>query len=105
MKRIKEEIVHLLGGYTQEDIRIMTRPQRVAVSRFSIRTLKVCQTINTEVLALYPEYMDHARKDIAYQIADKMIDEGLIEFRSIEEGYNLVKVSALSKIVVPTGGE
>ena len=103
MKKLKDKLVHMLGGFTEEDVRIRTRPVRCAVSRFSIRTLKVHQVIRPEVLAIYPEYMDSARKDIAFQLAEKMIEENLIEFSSKQESESdMIRVTALAKIVVPT---
>jgi hypothetical protein len=102
MMKIKEKLIHMLGGLTEEDVMIRTRPQRVAVSRFSIRTLRVCQIVRPDMLDGCPDYMEHVRKDMAYQIGDKMTEECLIEFSSKEETPDMIRVSALARIVIPT---
>ena len=101
MGKLKDKLIRKLGGYTEEDIIIRTRPQRVAVSKFSIRTLKVCQSINQDVLTMYPDYINHAEKDMAYQLADKMREERLIEYISKEESPKLITVTAIAKVVAP----
>lgn len=103
MKKLKEKLIRLLGGYTHEDVMIRTRPERVAVSRFSIRTLKVNQMFMKEVLEVHPDYEEYVRKDLAYVIGDKMLEEGLIEYISRQEDPERIIVTALAKIVVPTG--
>lgn len=101
MKKIKDELIHWLGGMTEEDVRVRTRPVRIMVSNYSIRTLKVCKLIRKDMVAAYPECTENAKKDIAYQMADKMIEEKLIEFSSADEDSFAIRMSALARIVVP----
>jgi len=103
MKKLKDKLIRLLGGYTHEDVMIRTRPERTYVSRFSFRTLKVNQTFMKEVLEVHPDYEEYVRKDLAYVIGDKMLEEGLIEYISRKEEPERIIVTALAKVVVPTG--
>lgn len=103
MKKLKDKLIHMLGGYTHKDMMIRTRPERVAVSRFSIRTLKLNKMIRKDMLGVYPDFQEHAKKDMAYMIGDKMLEEGLIEFGNRNEDPETIIITALAKIVVPTG--
>lgn len=103
MKKLRDKLINLLGGYTYEDVMIRTRPERTYISRFSIRTLKVNQMFMKEVLEVHPNYEEYVRKDLAYVIGDKMLEEGLIEFMSKTEKPEQIVLTALAKIVVPTG--
>ena len=101
MKKLKDKLIHWFGGYTEEDIMVRTRPQRVEVSRFCIRTLKLNKIIRRDMLEIYPDYQDHAKKDMAYMIGDKMMEEKLIEFGTSPEDPETIIVTAMARIVVP----
>ena len=101
MKKLKEKLIRWLGGYTEKDIMVRTRPQRVEISRFSIRTLKTKQIMRRDMLETYPDYFGHAKKDMAYTIGDKMMEEKLIEFGTSQEDPETIIVTALARIVVP----
>ena len=102
MKKLKEKMIHWLGGYTHEDVMIRTRPERVTVSHACIRTLKLNHMIRKDMLERYPDYHEHAKKDMAYMFGDKMLEEGLIEFGSKQENPETIIITALAKILVPT---
>ena len=102
MKKLKEKLIHWLGGYTHEDFMVKTRPERSYISRFSIRTLKLNKLCRNDVITNSPEFMNKKKRDMAHMIGDKMLEEALIEFWSSQEDPDMLKIMALAKIVVPT---
>lgn len=99
---LKDKLIHMLGGLTEEDMMIRIRPFPVSVSRFSIRTVKICQILRPDMMKLYEDYINVTKKDMAYCLADKMLDECLIEFSSAQENPERTVMTALAKVVVPT---
>ena len=101
MKKLKDKLIHLLGGMTEEDIRIRTRPVRVGIFQSEIETLRVGNSINHEVLQIYPEYIDRSKQDMAYKLADEMIERQLVKFESKQEDNGLLVIHATARICRP----
>ena len=98
--KIKDKLIHLLGGLTEEDAIVRTRPV-ISISRFSMETLRVQHIVRQEMLQRYPEYMDRVHNDMTYRIADRMLEEHLVEFVSKEESRESMVVTATARIFRP----
>lgn len=85
MNKLQTKLIHLLGGLTEEDVMDRTRPMKVAVTPFGIEKLAVGCIVDAYQLSKYPEYMNRVREDAACNIAEKMMDNNLIEFKTVEE--------------------
>ena len=105
MNKLTTKLIHLLGGLTEKDV--MTRPMKVEVNftRFSIEKLAVGCTVDAYKLSKYPEYMNMVREDAACNIAEKMMDNNLIEFKTVEEvpfnGPKQIVVKATARVLKP----
>ena len=84
------------------DVLTTPHPMKVEFSEHRVQTVKVGHVIRKDVLSLYPDYMDHAVKEIAYKIADELDKENLIEYRSEEEYPAVIRITAIVRAVVPT---
>ena len=101
MKKLNDKLIHLLGGLTEEDMRLRTRPVISKVSRYCMRTIAVRREVNPEIIRTYPEYMDLVGNDMACRIADKMLQEKLIDISSKQEAPDRIIVSATARVYVP----
>ena len=78
MKKLKDKLIRILGGFTTEDMMVRTRPVKVRTFDCDVRTIEVKQVIRRDMIALYPDYIEnYAKKDMSYRLADKIIEEGL----------------------------
>ena len=106
MKKLKDKLIHLFGGYTKEDIMIRTRPVKVRTFESDVRTLTVKHEVRLDMLEAYPDYIEnHAKKDMVYRLGDKLMEDGLIRFTSREAqgagGCKVIEVRADVKVIVP----
>lgn len=101
MEKIKDKLIHLLGGYTFCDMLIKTRPMHVRTEQCPVITIKVGNVIRKDRHYSWTEYMDLAKKDMAYKLGDTMLKESLIEFRTREEQPDTFTLTALVKVVAP----
>ena len=98
---LKRKLIRKLGGYTFSDMVAMA-PMRVRYEEHRVQTVKACHVIRKNVFSRYPDYMDHAVKEIAYKIVDELDNEDLIEYRSEEECPDLIRITAIVRAVAPT---
>lgn len=106
MKKLKDKLIHLLGGYTKKDMMVRTRPVKVRTFESDIRTLTVKHEVRLDMLEAYPDYIEnYAKKDMAYRLGDKLMEDGLIKFASREAqgvgGCRFIEVRADVKVIVP----
>lgn len=101
MKKLKDKLIHLLGGMTEEDIRIRTRPVRVGIFQSEIETLRVGRQINAEIIRDYPEYMDNAQRDMAYKLSNEMLERQLIKFDNKQENQETLVIHATVRVCRP----
>lgn len=106
MKKLKDKLIHLLGGYTKEDIMVRTRPVKVRTFESDVRTVTIKHEVRLDMLEAYPDYIEnYAKKDMVYRLGDKLMEAGLIRFTSREAqstgGCRLIEVRADAKVIVP----
>lgn len=101
MKKLKDKLIHLLGGMTEEDIRIRTRPVRVGVFQSEIETLKDDRKIYADAARDYPQYMDFSKRNMASELANEMIKRNLIKFESEQEDQETLVIHATVRVVRP----
>jgi len=105
MNKLKTKLIHLLGGLTDKDIIDSARPMKVAVTPLGIEKLAVGCIVKQSLLNRYPEYMNRVREDAACKIAEKMMDDKLIEFKTVEEvsfnGHKQIVVRATALVCKP----
>lgn len=101
MSKLKDKLIRLLGGLTEADFIVRSRPVRVGIQHFSMETLSVCQIVNTDILQAYPEYMDYVHNEMMYKIADEMMEKKLVEFKSKQESPDQILVRATARIFRP----
>ena len=104
--KLKDKLIHLLGGYTKEDMMVRTRPVKVRTFEFDVRTLEVKQVLRRDMLALYPDYIEnYAKKDMVYRLGDRLLEDGLVLVTSNESEFcdsdERIEVRARLKVVVP----
>ena len=99
---LKRKLIRKLGGYTLSDVLTTPHPMKVEFSEHRMQTVKACHVIRKNVFSRYPDYMDHAVKEIAYKIVDELDNEDLIEYRSEEECPDLIRITAIVRAVAPT---
>ena len=104
MKKLKDKLIHLLGGLTTEDMKVRTRPVKVRTFESDVRKIEVKQIIQRHWLELYPDYIEnYAKKDMAYMLADKMIEEGLALYTNnqFSSADDHIKVRMWVNVIVP----
>lgn len=102
MRKVKDWLIHKLGGYTFNDMLVRSRPVQCRVTQSEIRTLKIKRILRAETMATPAYQLEHARKDMANRIADKMLEDGLISFSSNAERPYELEYTAIARIVTPT---
>ena len=82
---------------------VRARPVKVRTFDCDVRTLAVKQVIRRDMLAMYPDYIEnYAKKDMAYRLGDKLLEEGLVLVTSNESGLSdSIEVRAMLKVIVP----
>lgn len=101
MKKLKDKLIHMLGGLTEEDIRVRTRPVRVGIFQSEIETLRIGNSINPEMLQIYPEYIDKSKQDMANRLADEMIERKLVKFEIKQENQGMLVIHATARVCRP----
>lgn len=106
MKKLKDKLIRWLGGYTMADMLVRTRPVKVRTFESDVRTLTVKHEVRLDMLEAYPDYIEnYAKKDMAYRLGDRLMEDGLIKFSSREAqgvgGCRFIEVRADVKAIVP----
>lgn len=106
MKKLKDKLIHLLGGFTTEDMMVRTRPVKVRTFESDVRTLEVRQVIRRDMMAMYPDYIEnYAKKDMVYRLGDRLLEDGLVLVTSNESELSdwdeHIEVRARLNVVVP----
>ena len=98
MKKLKDKLIHLFGGLTEEDVIIRTRYVPVRIEPQRIEKIRICHIVGPE---RPEEYYAYARQKMAYGICDKMLESGLIEFESDTDPSGGIKLTATAMVVHP----
>jgi hypothetical protein len=97
MKKLKDKLIHLFGGLTEEDVRIRVRHVPVRIEQQRIEKIRICHIVSPE----RPEYYTYAKQRMAYGICDKMLESGLIRFESDTDPSGGIKLTATAMVVHP----
>lgn len=103
MSKLKDKIIHLFGGLTEEDAIVRTKPllSSYEFSVFKAQTLRAQHIVKPEVIKRYPEYMDRVYGELTYRIADMMLENRLVEFASKNENSEDIVVTATARVFRP----
>ncbi len=94
MKKIKEKLIHWLGGYTLSDLPTERKFEIVTTSAplVTLRAVSHAPTWTT----LDEDDIKYIKKDLAYQLADDMVNNKMIVFDERQDGiYALVRATPI----------
>ena len=103
--KIKERLIHLLGGVTEEEFFMAAKEARPMIARESpVRTIKAGYCIVDSMHAPPEKYL---KNELMSRIANKILEEKLIQFyivpHSTGESNYPQDVMAIVKVVPPVG--
>ena len=96
VKKLKDKLIHLFGGLTEEDIMVRVRPVRIEQQR--IEKIRICHIVGPE---RPEEYYAYARQKMAHGICENMLASGLIKFESDTDPSGGIKLTATAMVVHP----
>lgn len=98
MKKLKDKLIHLFGGLTEEDVLIRTRPVPVHVEPKRIEKIRICNIVLPE---FEDGYVDFVKREMAQKICDKMLESGMILFELAMDPSGSPKLTATAMVVHP----
>ena len=98
VKKLKDKLIHLFGGLTEEDVIIRTRPVPVRIEPHRIEKIRICHIVRPE---FEDGYMDFVKRKMAQNICDKMLESGMILFESAMDPSGSPKLTATAMVVHP----
>ena len=103
MKKLKDKLIHLFGGYTESDMLLRARPVKVRTFDSDIRTIRVRSVLRNDMIEAFPDCAENAKKDMAYRIGDNMLNEGLITIESSQSTTvaDSTEITETAKVLVP----
>lgn len=98
MKKLKDKLIHLFGGLTEEDVLIRTRPVPIRIEPHNIEKLRIYQIVRNEYM---DGNMDYVKRKLVTGICDKMLESGMILFETDIYQSGMQKVTATAMVVNP----
>ena len=79
--KIKDKFIHMLGGYTEKEYNISKMRMNIAVCERPVVTLKAGYLVNRHD----PISETFIRNELTAKLANRMLDEGFIQFVTSSE--------------------
>lgn len=101
--KIRNWLIKKLGGYTRSEYALTGawQPVKFDVSHVNVEKIEARTVLRRERIPINdPGFDDYVKHDIAHKIADKLVDDGYIEFMTCDGHVPFDSVEVLGRLKV-----